>query len=38
MSDLGKRQWTSSEKARRTLGWTTRPVADSIEDTARALI
>jgi dihydroflavonol-4-reductase len=38
VSDLGKRQWMSSEKARQTLGWTPRPVADSIEDTARALL
>jgi dihydroflavonol-4-reductase len=38
VSDLGKRQWMSSDKARRTLGWTPRPIEDSIEDTARALI
>lgn len=38
VSDLGKRQWTSSEKARRTLGWAPRPIEDSIEDTARALL
>jgi dihydroflavonol-4-reductase len=38
VSDLGKRQWMSSEKARRQLGWTPRPIEDSIEDTARALI
>jgi nucleoside-diphosphate-sugar epimerase len=38
VSDLGKRQWTSSEKARGTLGWTPRPIEDSIEDTARALL
>jgi dihydroflavonol-4-reductase len=38
VSDLGKRSWVSSEKARSTLGWTTRPVADSIEDCARSLL
>ena len=38
VSDLGKRSWFSSEKARSTVGWTTRPVEDSIEDCARSLI
>ena len=38
VTDLGRRQWISSEKARRTLGWEPRPVEDSIEDTARALL
>jgi nucleoside-diphosphate-sugar epimerase len=38
VGDLGKRSWFSSEKARSTLGWTTRPVEDSIEETARSLI
>jgi dihydroflavonol-4-reductase len=38
VNDLGRRQWMSSEKARRTLGWAPRPIEDSIEDTARALI
>src|SRR5262245_46817578 len=38
VGDLGKRSWVSSEKARTTLGWTTRPVEDSIEDCARSLI
>jgi dihydroflavonol-4-reductase len=38
VSDLGRRQWMSSEKARQTLGWSPRPIEDSIEDTARALI
>jgi hypothetical protein len=28
----------SSKKARETLGWAPRPIEDSIEDTARALI
>jgi nucleoside-diphosphate-sugar epimerase len=38
VGDLGKRSWFSSEKARTTLGWTTRPVEDSIEDCARSLL
>ena len=38
VGDLGQRTWFSSEKARSTLGWTTRPVEDSIEDTARSLL
>jgi len=38
VSDLGKQSWFSSEKARSTLGWTTRPVEDSIEDCARSLL
>ena len=38
VSDLGRRQWMSSERARQKLGWTPRPIEDSIEDTARALI
>jgi nucleoside-diphosphate-sugar epimerase len=38
VNDLGRRQWTSSEKARRTLSWVPRPIEDSIENTARALI
>jgi hypothetical protein len=38
VSDLGKRQWMSSEKARGTLGWAPRPIEDSIADTARALL
>jgi nucleoside-diphosphate-sugar epimerase len=36
--DLGNRQWISSDKARGTLGWAPRPIEDSIEDTARALL
>ncbi len=36
--DLGKQSWVSSDKARTTLGWTTRPVESSIEDTARSLL
>jgi dihydroflavonol-4-reductase len=38
VSDLGKRQWISSAKARQQLGWAPRPIEDSIEDTARALV
>ncbi len=38
VGDLGKRTWFSSDKARTTLGWTTRPVNDSIEETARSLV
>jgi hypothetical protein len=38
VGDLGKRSWFSSEKARSKLGWTTRPVQDSIEETARSLL
>jgi dihydroflavonol-4-reductase len=38
VGDLGKRSWFSSEKARSKLGWTTRPVDDSIEETARSLL
>jgi dihydroflavonol-4-reductase len=37
VGDLGKQSWYSSDKARTTLGWTTRPVEDSIEDCARSL-
>jgi nucleoside-diphosphate-sugar epimerase len=38
VGDLGKRNWFSSQKARSTLGWETRPVEDSIEDCARSLL
>jgi dihydroflavonol-4-reductase len=38
VGDLGKQSWFSSEKARRSLAWTTRPVEDSIEDCARSLL
>jgi nucleoside-diphosphate-sugar epimerase len=38
VDDLGKRAWVSSDKARATLGWTTRPVESSIEETARSLL
>jgi dihydroflavonol-4-reductase len=38
LGDLGKQSWFSSQKARTTLGWTTRPVEKSIEDCARSLV
>jgi nucleoside-diphosphate-sugar epimerase len=38
VSDLGQRSWFSSQKARNQLGWTTRPVEDSIEQCARSLL
>lgn len=38
VGDLGKRAWYSSDKARTTLDWITRPAEDSIEDCARSLL
>jgi dihydroflavonol-4-reductase len=38
VGDLGQQSWISSDKARTKLGWTTRPVEASIEDTARSLL
>jgi dihydroflavonol-4-reductase len=38
VGDLGQESWVSSEKARTILGWSTRPVEDSIEDCARSLV
>ena len=35
--NLGKRRLVSSDKARRMLGWTTRPTRETILDTARSL-
>src|SRR5271166_6253679 len=35
--ELGKRRSVSPDKARRELGWTTRPVPETILDTARSL-
>jgi dihydroflavonol-4-reductase len=35
--ELGKHRAASSEKARRELGWTTRPAPETILDTARSL-
>jgi dihydroflavonol-4-reductase len=36
--DLGKRRLVSSDKARRILGWTTRPTQETILDTAMSLL
>jgi nucleoside-diphosphate-sugar epimerase len=38
ISDLGEDAQMSNAKARETLGWTPRPVGDSIADTGRSLI
>jgi len=38
VGDLGKRIELSSEKARRKLGWTPRPIEDSVAETAETLI
>ena len=38
VGDLGQRSDFSSEKARKTLGWTPRPAEDSIAETAQSLI
>jgi dihydroflavonol-4-reductase len=38
VGDLGKESFITSEKARTQLGWTTRPIEDSIEDTGRSLL
>jgi hypothetical protein len=35
--ELGRRRLVSSEKAQRTLGWTRRPVTETVLDTARSL-
>src|SRR5256714_11011843 len=35
---LGKRTEVSSEKARRSLGWAPRPIADTIAETRESLI
>ena len=35
--ELGKRRPVSSEKARRVLGWTPRPITETVLDTARSL-
>ena len=35
--ELGKRRPVSSEKAKRVLGWTPRPIAETVLDTARSL-
>jgi nucleoside-diphosphate-sugar epimerase len=36
--DLGKRSYISSEKAKSRLGWSPRPVADSVAETAETLL
>ena len=36
VSGLGKRMELSSEKARSTLGWSPRPIEDTIAETGRA--
>jgi dihydroflavonol-4-reductase len=38
VAGLGKKQELTSEKARTTLGWTPRPVEDTIAETAESLI
>jgi nucleoside-diphosphate-sugar epimerase len=38
VGDLGRQSWFSSDKARDRLGWTTRPVEDSVADCARSLL
>jgi dihydroflavonol-4-reductase len=38
VGDLGRYSTYSSEKARTTLGWSPRPIEDSIEDCARSLL
>ena len=38
VSDLGKRNEYSSEKAKTLLGWSARPIEETIIDTARSLI
>ena len=38
VGDLGRYSAYSSAKARTTLGWTPRPIEDSIEDCARSLL
>ena len=35
--ELGKKRPVSSEKAQRVLGWTPRPVTETVVDTARSL-
>ncbi len=36
--DLGRKTEYSSDRARTLLGWSTRPVEDAVEDTARSLL
>jgi hypothetical protein len=38
VTDLGHRNLMSAEKARRVLGWTPRPAAETLVDTAESLL
>jgi nucleoside-diphosphate-sugar epimerase len=38
VGDLGKSSTYTAEKAKRKLGWTPRPIEDSIADTAKSLL
>jgi dihydroflavonol-4-reductase len=38
VNDLGKRRDLSSEKAKNRLGWTPRPIEESVVDTANSLM
>ena len=38
LSSVGQREAVSADKARRELGWTTRPLDETILDTAKSLI
>jgi hypothetical protein len=38
VGQLGRRSSYSSEKARSTLGWTTRPLEDTVVETARSML
>ena len=38
VGQLGRRSSYSSEKARTTLGWTTRPLEDTVVETARSML
>jgi nucleoside-diphosphate-sugar epimerase len=38
VNDLGKRRALSSEKAKRTLGWSPRPIEETVVDTAESML
>ena len=38
VSDLGQSPMYTADKAKTTLGWTPRPIEDSIVDTAQSLV
>jgi dihydroflavonol-4-reductase len=38
VGDLGKRRLLSSEKAKTRLGWSPRPIEETVKDTAESLI